>query len=158
MQKSLTEMAADIVAGQAAHEYMPPEDLESCLRKTFKALRSIKSEEEGVAEAPTVQPEMAPKRSIKRNRVICLECGKEFKQLTNRHLRGHGLTAREYRKKQGFSVRQPLAAKALLEIRRKTTKKFGLGEKLQAVRKQKREEKKKRPAGRKKVGTSSETE
>ena len=32
--------------------------------------------------------------------VKCLECGKEFKQITNRHLKfAHGLTTDEYRKK-----------------------------------------------------------
>jgi predicted transcriptional regulator len=151
MPKSLMEMAADIVAAQAAHEYMSLEELEAALTKTFKALQRIKSQEEGVAEAPVTQPEMDAKRSIQQNKVICLECAREFKQLTSRHLKEHGLTAREYRLKHGFSARQSLTAKTLTAKRRKTAKELGLGERLQAARKEKAREKKKRPPRRKKV-------
>jgi predicted transcriptional regulator len=69
--------------------------------------------------------------------VICLECGKEFKQITKRHLREHGLDAKQYRKKYGFSARQPLTATSLTAKRRKTAKALGLAEKLQAARKAK---------------------
>ena len=61
----------------------------------------------------------------------CPQCGKEFKQLSNRHLKDHGMDAKEYRKKYGFSARQPLSAKTLTAKRRKTAKALGLGEKLQ---------------------------
>ena len=64
----------------------------------------------------------------------CLECGKEFKQLTPTHLKGHGLTPKEYRKKHGFSAKQALVAKNLSAQRRKTAKKLGLGEKLKKAR------------------------
>ena len=158
MSKSLTEMAADIVAAQAAHEYMSPEELEATLRKTFEALQGIKAREEEALEKAVSQPEIDPERSIRRNKVICLECGREFKQLTSRHLKEHGLTAREYRRKYGFSARQPLSAKMLSEKKRKTAKKLGLGEKLQAARKEKPKDKKKRAPRRKKVETPPATE
>lgn len=128
MMKSLTEMAAEIVAAQASHAAMSAEEMDAALKKAFDALKSIKAIEEGAEEelAP-----MDPKKSIQRNKVICLECGKEFKQLGNRHLKEHGLDAKEYRKKYGFSARQPLSAKNLSAKRRKTAKALGLGERLQ---------------------------
>jgi len=158
MPKSLTEMTADIVAAQAAHECMSLEELEAALTKTFKALQSIKSREEGVAEAPVTQPEMNAKRSIQQNKVICLECAREFKQLTSRHLKEHGITAGEYRLKHVFSARQLLTAKALAAKRRKTAKELGLGERLQAAHKEKVREKKKRRPRRKKVRIPPATE
>ena len=128
MTKSLTEMAADIVKAQASHAAMSAEEMDAALKKTFDALQSIKTLEEGAEAEPTP---MDPKQSILRTKVICLECGKEFKQLSNRHLKDHGMDAKEYRKKYGFSARQPLSAKALTAKRRKTAKALGLGEKLQ---------------------------
>ena len=66
-----------------------------------------------------------------------MEDGKKYKQLTKRTLAKYGLTPAEYRKKWGFSARQPLASKALSAKRRKTAKALGLGEKLQKARKAK---------------------
>jgi predicted transcriptional regulator len=138
MAKSLTEMAAEIAAAQASHGTMSPEEMGEFLEKTFQTLQHIKSLEEGDAPEPVSEPEpevVEPKQSIQRNKVICLECGREFKQLSQAHLKGHGLTAKEYRKKHGFSARQPLAAKSLSAKRRKTAKELGLGERLKKSRK-----------------------
>ena len=85
-------------------------EMEAALRKAFDSLKSIKAIEEGVEAEPAP---MDPKKSILKNKVICLQCGKEFKQLGNRHLKEHGLDAKAYRKKYGFKARQPLAAKSL---------------------------------------------
>jgi predicted transcriptional regulator len=46
--------------------------------------------------------------------------------LSPKHLRSHGLTGREYRVKYGFSLRQPLCAKALSEKRKKSGKERGI--------------------------------
>ena len=132
MAKSLTEMAAEIVAAQAGHATMSAEEMDAALKKAFDALKSMKALEEGTEAEPAP---IDPRQSIQRNKVICLECGKEFKQLGNRHLKEHGLDAKAYRKKYGFSARQPLTARTLTAKRRKTAKALGLGEKLQAARK-----------------------
>lgn len=135
MAKTLTEMAAEIVAAQASHAKMAADEMDSALRKTFEALKSIKAIEEGGAE-PEPAP-IDPKKSIQRNYVINLEDGKKYKQLTARTLAKFGLTPKEYRKKYGFSARQPLSAKSLTAKRRKTAIALGLGEKLQKARKAK---------------------
>ena len=158
MPKSLTEMAAEIVAAQAGHAAMSADELNAALRKAFEALQSIKAMEEG-AEPTEEADELAqlraePMKSIQRDYIINLEDGKKYKQLTARTLAKFGLTPREYRRKYGFSARQPLSAKALSAKRRKTAKQLGLGERLQAARKAKaapEKPAKKRPPRRKKV-------
>jgi predicted transcriptional regulator len=135
MAKSLTEMAAEIVAAQASHTVLSGDEMAGALQKTFDALKNIKTIEEGGAEAEA--PPVDPKKSIQRNYIINLEDGKKYKQLTARTLAKFGLTPAEYRKKWGFSPRQPLAAKSLSAKRRKTAKALGLGEKLQKARKAK---------------------
>ena len=135
MAKTLTEMAAEIVAAQASHAVMASDEMVGALKKTFEALKNIKTIEEGGPEGEV--PPVDPKKSIQRNYIINLEDGKKYKQLTARTLAKFGLTPAEYRKKWGFSPRQPLAAKSLSAKRRKTAKALGLGEKLQLARKAK---------------------
>ena len=146
MEKTLTEMAAEITTAQAAHSSMTVEEMETFLKKSFEALQEIKSLEENVSEAAPepAEPIMSPKRSILKNKVICLECGKEYKILTNRHLEEHGINTKEYKKKYGFKPRQPLAAKSISAARREVAQKHKLGEKLQAKRKAALETKKKK--------------
>lgn len=143
MSKTLTEMAVDIATAQSSHATMSAEEIQDFLRKTFSVLKDMESTEQGAASEVSVFAEreaavpfegMDPKKSIQRNKVICLECGKEFKQITNRHLKDHGLDAKEYRKKWGFPARQALAAKSLTAKRRKTAKDLGLGERLKKFR------------------------
>ena len=135
MGKSLTEMASEIVAAQASHAVMAADEMVAALKKTFDALKNIKTIEEGGPEADA--PPIDPRKSIQRNYIINIEDGKKYKQLTTRTLAKFELTPAEYRKKWGFSTRQPLAAKALSAKRRKTAKALGLGEKLQKARKAK---------------------
>lgn len=135
MGKSLTEMASEIVAAQASHAVMAADEMVAALKKTFDALKNIKTIEEGGPEVDA--PPVDPRKSIQRNYVVNLEDGKKYKQLTTRTLAKYGLTPAEYRKKWGFSARQPLAAKALSAKRRKTAKALGLGERLQEARKAK---------------------
>ena len=135
MGKSLTEMASEIVAAQASHAVMAADEMVAALKKTFDALKNIKTIEEGGPEVDA--PPVDPRKSIQRNYIINLEDGKKYKQLTTRTLAKYGLTPAEYRKKWGFSARQPLASKALSAKRRKTAKALGLGERLQEARKAK---------------------
>jgi predicted transcriptional regulator len=142
MVKTLTEMAAEIVAAQASHAAMSAEELNEALKKAYRALKFIKEQEDKGEVAGEAQPqgELAllranPLKSIQRKCVINLEDGKKYKQLTSRTLAKFGLTPREYRKKWGFSLRQPLSAKSLTAKRRKTAKTLGLGNKLQEARK-----------------------
>jgi predicted transcriptional regulator len=138
MAKSLTQMAADIVAAQASHVSMSADEMDVALKKVFEALKQIKVVEETPA-GEAVDDELArlranPMKSIQRTYVINLEDGSKYKQLTAKTLAKFGLTAREYRKKWGFSARQALSAKSLSAKRRKVAKALGLADKLAAAR------------------------
>lgn len=138
MAKSLTQMAANIVAAQASHVSMSADEMDAALKKVFEALNQIKVIEETPA-GEAVDDELArlranPMKSIQRTYVINLEDGSKYKQITVKTLAKFGLTAREYRKKWGFSARQPLSSKALSAKRRKVAKDLGLADKLAAAR------------------------
>ena len=135
MPKSLVEMAAEIVSSQASHAKMLADEMFEAIGKVFEALRRAKAAEEGAPLAAVAAPARAGrKRSVFRNRVICLECGREFKQLTDRHLSQHGLNKRTYKDKHGIARSQKLVATAVSERRRKLAEERGLGEKLAEAR------------------------
>jgi predicted transcriptional regulator len=142
MPKSLVELASEIVAAQASHIPMSPEDISDGVRKVFEVLQTLQALEAGMTGGLDFESTqvMKPQDSIQRNRVICLECNKEFKLLSNRHLALHGLTSRDYKLKYGLPLRQPLSAKSLTQARRKIAKEKGLGAKLVAYRRRKKKQ------------------
>jgi predicted transcriptional regulator len=114
------------------------EDISNGVRKIVEVLQELHTLEASLTTDSDVAgtPRLHPQDSIQRNRVICLECHKEFKLLSNRHLSQHNLTSRAYKLKYGLPLRQALSAKALTLTRRKIAKEKGLGAKLVAHRRQ----------------------
>ena len=141
MTKKLIEIASDIVQTQVSLTSMSATDIASSLRQVFRTLQEMQKAEAGAIElalaaevareAPAEEkPVISPANSIQNDKVICLECGAEVRQLSSKHLVSHGMTAKEYRKKYGFTMRTPLAAKSLSKARSKAARKRGLPEKL----------------------------
>ena len=157
MAKTLVEMAADIIQSQCSSTAMTTEEIASSLQSTFKILQDLQSAEtissqENLTETviKTIPGlALSPEKSLQKNKVICLECGQEFKMLSPKHLRSHGLTSREYRVKHGFSLRQPLCAKSLSDKRKKAGKARGLPENLRKAIAKRKKRKTKTPAKKK---------
>jgi predicted transcriptional regulator len=109
---------------------MSSEDIVESLRRVFRTLQEVQLLG-GVAENEegSVTPR-DPQSSIQRNQVLCLECGKAFKLLSNRHLALHDLTPRAYKHKYGIRMTQALSARTLSTRRRKLAKELGMGKQL----------------------------
>ena len=63
MSKTLTEMAAEILAARVRHEAMTSKQIESCLDDTFEALQKLKEKEDAIlgnAGQPIITPEKSP--------------------------------------------------------------------------------------------------
>jgi predicted transcriptional regulator len=123
--KSLTKARSE-----AAKKRGLPEKLVKAMeaRREEKAEATTETAIETVT-APEQKPMLTPESSIQNEKIICLECGAEMKQLTVKHLVSHGMDQKEYRQKYGFSTKTPLAAKSLIEARSQAAKKQGLPEK-----------------------------
>jgi predicted transcriptional regulator len=130
--KTLVEMSAEIVAAQARRKNLSPEGIADSLRRIFETLQQVQQADNGAEHDETVPRD--PQSSIQRNQVICLECGKSFKLLSNRHLALHNLTPREYKQKHGIRMTQALSARTLSARRRKLAKELGMGKQLAAWR------------------------
>ena len=127
-------MTAEIVQSQISSKQMSTDEIKAALNDTFQALKVLQDVEScGPSEAGAEEssPALDPKKSIQKNKVICLECGQEFKMLSPKHLASHNLDSKSYRKKYGFSARQPLCAKSLSEKRSASGKERGIPENLQ---------------------------
>jgi len=127
MSKTLVQMTAEIIQSQITSKQMTTEEIKAALNETFQALKALQdSEASGIgfieADIEAAASVIDPKKSIQKNKIVCIECGQEFKMLSPKHLKSHDLTSKEYRKKHGLSARQPLCAKALSEKRVPRTK------------------------------------
>ena len=116
MSQTLLEMAKDLVLAQIQAKTLPPDDMHTALQQTYTTLMTLKAQEDADGIVPVTTPETPSKsvnwrESITKHTVTCLECGANFKQLSVRHLRGHGLDGRAYRIKYGIPRTQPLSAK-----------------------------------------------
>jgi predicted transcriptional regulator len=157
MGKTLVEMAADIIQSQCSSTSMTTEEIGLSLQNTFKTLQDLQSAEIQISQEGIPEPglktksglALSPEKSLQKNKVICLECGQEFKMLSPKHLKSHSLTSREYRVKHGFSLRQPLCAKSLSDKRKKAGKERGLPDNLRKAIAQRKKRKTKSPAKKK---------
>ena len=130
MEQSVLEMAKELVVVQVGVYRLGPETAREALRSTHAKLMMLRRQEEtrGVGREAPREP-VDWRRNITRQTVTCLECGAVFKQLSGRHLEGHGLDRRSYRAKYGIPRTQALMARDISERRRRVAQRVRMWEK-----------------------------
>ncbi len=83
------------------------------------------------------EPAVPINKSVKRNEIICLECGQGHKMLKRHLTSAHGLTVEEYRTHWGLARDYPLVAPNYAKQRSEMAKKLGLGRKPGAAKSKK---------------------
>jgi predicted transcriptional regulator len=68
------------------------------------------------APSPLARLDHDPRRAIGEGAIVCLMCGRPFRQLTNSHLRRHGVTTEQYKGTFGYNARRPLMCRALQRL------------------------------------------
>lgn len=136
-ERNLLEMTSEILRAQASHAAMSADEMTDAIRKVYKALKWVQAQEEKAARAEET-PALSGVDSIQRTKVICLECGKAFRQLSAKHLKMHNLTPKDYKQKHAIPMRQSLSARTLSAKRRRIAKEKGLGERLAQAKKKKK--------------------
>ena len=121
------KQALEIVKAQASVRNMMEDEINSMIVNVARGIKSVISEDEA-AEAQQ-EPLADPGKSIREKSIICLECGKQFKVLTRKHLANHELTPEEYKSKWGFKKNASLVAKSLARDRRKKMQEMQLWKK-----------------------------
>ena len=121
------KQALEIVRAQASVRNMNEEEINSMILTVAKSIQSAMSETEVLKEER--EPAVDPKKSIRERSIICLECGKQFKVITRKHLAKHELSPEEYRGKWGLKKNTSLVCKSLARDRRKKMQEMELWKK-----------------------------
>ena len=93
----------------------------------------------GPSPAPTNRPggwlaalHRDPRRAVEEQRIVCLICGAGFRQLTNTHLRGHALSALEYKRQFGYNRGRPLMCRVLSRLYAQRAVQSGLASRIRS--------------------------
>ena len=115
-----------IIASYVGNHTLTPEQLPALIASVQQALRDLGKP----APAPAPRTPAVPiRRSVQRDRVVCLECGFTGKTL-RRHLgTRHGLQIADYLRRWDLARDHPLTAPAYSEQRSTMAKELGLGRK-----------------------------
>jgi predicted transcriptional regulator len=71
-----------------------------------------------------------PRRAVEEDQIVCLICGARFRQLTNTHLRGHGVSAVGYKQRFGYNRGRPLMCRALSRLYAERAVRSGLASRI----------------------------
>ena len=133
---TLIELTAGFVQSYLNNNQMQPDQVPQLMQQIhdkFAQLQGGQSVAQASSPAETHgsqhEPPVKPKNSVRKNEVVCLECGKTYKTL-KRHLRTkHGLEETDYKARWDLPASMKLVAKSYSEQRSNMAKQIGLGEK-----------------------------
>lgn len=135
MSSPLIELTASIVSAHAASTGLTAEQLLLEIQSVHAALKQLESGETAPVEVQPAAPAMEPKKSIQKNQVVCLICGKSGLKTLTRHLnQTHSMKPAEYRKQFGLPAGTALVAKGYSEERRQQALKNNLASNLEKAR------------------------
>ena len=125
-EKVNPHLTAKIVRGYVRHHRVGPDQLAGLIASIHRALGQLgQPPEPGEIRTPAVPV----RQSIRRDYVVCLDCGYRGKTL-RRHIGvRHGLNGDQYRRRWGLRSDHPLTAPAYSEQRSSLAKELGLGRK-----------------------------
>ncbi|MEO1969801.1 MAG: MucR family transcriptional regulator [Sphingomonadaceae bacterium] len=127
MKEVLITLTSDIVAAHVSNNSVTVDDVPSLITNVYSALAGLG--EVAQVEEPAPEPAVSVRSSVKRDHIVCLDCGKKMKML-RRHLSSeHGMTPEDYREKWNLGADYPMVAPDYAETRRDLAKKIGLGRK-----------------------------
>jgi predicted transcriptional regulator len=133
---TLVELTAGVVQSYLNNNQMQPDQVPQLMQQVhdkFIQLQGGTAGAEASSPAPDTSPQheppVKPKNSVRKNDVVCLECGKTYKTL-KRHLRTeHGLEESDYKARWDLPKNFKLVAKSYSEQRSQMAKDLRLGEK-----------------------------
>ena len=124
----LLKLTSEIVATYVSSHQVAPTELEVIIGLVAGSLAEVGDRPEPAPARPN--PAVPVSRSLGRDHLICLVCGKKQKTL-KRHLAvRHQLTPDEYRERFGLHSEYPMVAPSYAAQRSELARRTGLGRKL----------------------------
>lgn len=122
----LITLTSEIVTAHVANNNVAVEDVSSLITNVYNSLSGLGVGEEA---APTPDPAVSIRASVKADHLVCLEDGKKMKMLKRHLMTEHGLTPEEYRARWNLPADYPMVAANYADKRRQLAKQIGLGRK-----------------------------
>jgi predicted transcriptional regulator len=126
-QTTLAELTAEIVSAYVSSSQITPSDLGTLVSAVAGELRNVGTRLEQPAESK-IEPAVPVRRSIGRDHLVCLVCGKKQKLLKRHVAVEHGLTPSQYRELFDLKPDYPMTAPSYTEKRRQLALQIGLGQ------------------------------
>jgi predicted transcriptional regulator len=125
-EKLSPHLTARIVQGYVRHHRLGPDQLPELIASVHRALGQL-----GQPPEPdeVLIPAVSVRQSVRRDYVVCLDCGYQGKTLRRHISTRHSLTGDEYRRRWGLWNDHPLTAPAYSEHRSTLARELGLGRK-----------------------------
>ena len=125
--ETLITLASEIVAAHVSNNSVSVDELPTLITNVYGALESVGHG--GPQEEPRPEPAVSVRASVKKDRITCLDCGKQMKMLRRHLSTEHDMTPSEYRERWDLPADYPMVAPDYAETRRDLAKKIGLGRK-----------------------------
>lgn len=125
MKEMLITLTSDIVAAHVSNNDVAVDDVSSLITNVFSALSGLGSDAE--ADEPRPDPAVSVRSSVKKDHIVCLDCGKKMKMLKRHLSTEHDMTPEEYKARWDLPSDYPLVAPNYAATRRDLAKKIGLG-------------------------------
>jgi predicted transcriptional regulator len=119
------ELVTRIVAAYVRRNKIEADQIPTLISTVHQALTGLGKLELEAAGPRT--PAVPIRQSVRRDYVVCLECGWRGHMLRRHITTAHGLTAEEYRSRWNLPWEHPLVAPAYSERRSGLAKRLGLG-------------------------------
>ena len=127
--KTLVELVAQIVASYVRKHVVPATDVSNLITIVYRALDSCSMV---AIQTPLVEqqkPAISVRKSIRKDRITCLECGDEFKSMKRHLTMHHSISPDDYKEKWKLPSDYPMVAPLYSQARSKIARELGLGQK-----------------------------
>ncbi len=125
MKETLITFTSDIVAAHVSNNPVEVDEVPALISNVFNALATLGDDASKVEARP--EPAVSIRASVKKDHIVCLDCGKKMKMLKRHLSTEHGMTPEQYRARWELSADYPIVAPNYAETRRDLAKKIGLG-------------------------------
>ncbi|MBX7457774.1 MucR family transcriptional regulator [Qipengyuania sp. 1NDH17] len=127
MTETLITLTSDIVAAHVSNNSVAVDDVPALISNVYSALSGLGGG--GATEEARPDPAVSVRASVKKDHIICLDCGKKMKMLKRHLSTEHDMTPDEYRQRWDLPSDYPMVAPEYADTRRDLAKKIGLGRK-----------------------------
>jgi predicted transcriptional regulator len=135
---SLAEMTAEIVSAYVSHNAVSTSEISGLIGVVGSRLASLGTEQAEQAVAAKPEPAVPVRRSVGKDQITCLMCGKKQKLLKRHLATAHDLTPDQYRELFALKSDYPMVAPSYAASRSELALRIGLGRPKKKARTSKR--------------------